>query len=78
MQAEAQIYEEKLKAEPLKRIHLLSSHCGTVEVNPTRIHEDLGLIAGLAQFVKDLALPRAVVQVTDKAQIWCCYGCRVG
>ena len=38
-----------------------SSHRGTMETNLTSIHEDVGLIPGLAQWVQDLALPWAVV-----------------
>ena len=33
-----------------------SSHCGATEMNPTGIHEDVGLFPGLAQWVKDVVL----------------------
>ena len=38
------------------KIKLGSSPCGTVEMNPTSIQEDVGSITGLAQWVKDPAL----------------------
>ena len=40
----------------VKRYPHGSSHGGTAERNPTRNHEVVGLIPGLAQWVKDLVL----------------------
>ena len=40
-----------------KRKKERSSHRGTVEMNPTRNYEVAGSIPGLAQWVKDPALP---------------------
>ena len=39
-----------------KKLFCGSSHHGSVVTNPTKIHEDVGSIPGLAQWVKDPVL----------------------
>ena len=55
-----------------------SSHRGSALKNMTSIYENVGLIPGLAQWVKDPALLWAVVWVADAAWILCCCGSGVG
>ena len=63
------MYRSSLVAQQAKVLSLLClggrslllpprhSHCVSVVMNPTSIHEDVGSIPGLAWWVKDLVLP---------------------
>ena len=48
---------KKYVGQKKKNLSFESSHCNSVEMNLTSIHEDAGSIPGLAQWVKHPALP---------------------
>ena len=45
-----------------QKCYFRNSYFGTVETNLTSIHEDAGMIPGFSQWVKNMALPWAVLQ----------------
>ena len=47
---------KKKKKTENKEQKTKSSHCGSAEMNPSSIHEDVGWSPGLTEWVKDLAL----------------------
>ena len=55
-----------------------SSHVAQQVTNPTGIHEDIGSIPELTQWVKDLVLPQPVVWVIDVVRVWRGCGCSCG
>ena len=52
-----EIAKRQKKKKSTKKKRSRSSHYGAAEMNPTSIHEDTGSIPGLAQWVKEPALP---------------------
>lgn len=48
--------QSSVNEEPLE-----SFRCGSSEMNPTSIHDDMGSVPGLAHWIKDPVLPWAGV-----------------
>ena len=71
-------WKDKAHKKDVLKSGIRSSCRGVAETNPTKNHEAAGSIPGLTQWVKDLALLWAVVQVPDTARIWHCCGSGVG
>ena len=49
--------KKREKKVQIQKLTYRSSHSGSAVMSPTSIHEDVGLIPGLAQWFKNPALP---------------------